>query len=222
MTSDESAEVLAIVQRIGPVVMSAAVDLTTKIGSSLRHCVQMMLNDSNMVDLGTFQLAFGICVDLARNCGATLATMDRVRKAALAETPLGQPAIDTVNAIIRLALCQDARIIGTMSFRSRNEVEDIANAIGLAFSQAEEVASDDLDAGTYMGLINLHGATTAYLADAGRKLPRVVTYTASIPVPSLRMAQRAYGDPSRSDELIAENGVVHPAFMPLSGKMLAL
>ena len=41
-------------------------------------------------------------------------------------------------------------------------------------------------------------------------------------MPSLRMAQRAYADPSRHEELIAENHVVHPAFMPREGIMLAV
>jgi prophage DNA circulation protein len=36
------------------------------------------------------------------------------------------------------------------------------------------------------------------------------------------MAQRTYADPVRYVELIDENEVVHPAFMPLEGKMLAV
>jgi prophage DNA circulation protein len=41
-------------------------------------------------------------------------------------------------------------------------------------------------------------------------------------LPSLRMAQRSYGDPKRHQELINENRVVHPAFMPRTGVMLAV
>jgi prophage DNA circulation protein len=36
------------------------------------------------------------------------------------------------------------------------------------------------------------------------------------------MAQRAYADPTRHEELISENHVVHPAFMPREGIMLAV
>lgn len=218
MTSTEAAEVLAIVQRIGPIVLSAAVTPS----SSLRRVVAMMMADHNMTVLGTFQLAFGICVDLARNAGATLVTMDRIRKAGLDEKPLGKPAVLTVHAIVRLTLCQDARIIAAMSFRSRDEVDAIATAVNAAFDTTEQDASDDLDQATYMGLINLHGATVAHLAQVGRQLPRVVQYRYQATMPALRMAQRAYSDPSRAAELIAENDVVHPAFMPRSGRMLAV
>jgi hypothetical protein len=218
MNSTEANEVLAIIQRIGPVVLSAA----TVPSSSLRRAVAMMMNDPNMVDLGTFQLAFGICVDLARNAGATLPSMNRVRLAGLAETPLGGPAVQTVHAIERLALAQQSRIISAMAFTSRDEVDQVATAVNEAFTPSEENASDDLDQATYVGLITLHGSTIAHLAQEGRQLPRVVLYSYQAVMPALRMAQRAYGDPSRAAELIAENSVVHPAFMPRTGRMLAV
>jgi prophage DNA circulation protein len=50
----------------------------------------------------------------------------------------------------------------------------------------------------------------------------VITYGFTQVMPALRMAQRAYADPKRYAELIAENNVVHPAFMPRDGKMLAV
>jgi prophage DNA circulation protein len=40
-------------------------------------------------------------------------------------------------------------------------------------------------------------------------------------MPALRMAQLAYANPKTYQELINENQVVHPAFMPTEGKMLA-
>jgi prophage DNA circulation protein len=222
MTSDEAKEVLGIVQRIGPVVLSAAVNPAGTIGTSLRRAVGMMIADYNMINMPTFAFAFGVCVDLARLSQATLVTMDRVRKAALAETPKSLPAIQTVLAIVRITLTMEARIIAYSTFRSRDEVEAVATAINDAFTQTEEIASDDLDSGTYMTLIALHGDVVKHLADTARKLPRVVGFNYSMVMPALRMAQRAYGDASRFQELINENGVVHPAFMPREGKMLAV
>ena len=84
------------------------------------------------------------------------------------------------------------------------------------------IASDDLDAATYMALISLHADVVKHLADRGRQLPRVIQYQYQAVMPALRMAQLAYADPSRYLELIAENSVIHPAFMPLTGKMLAV
>ena len=222
MTSDEADEVLGIVQRIGPAVLSAAVTVTGSIATSLRRGVGMMIADDNMIDLPTFGYAFGVCVDLARNCGATLATMDRVRKAALAETPISLPAVETVDAIVRITLTQEARILAAMTFSSRDEVEVVADAINAAFTATEEAASDDLDAGTYMALVQLHGDVVQLLSSTAQLLPRIITYSYTAVMPALRMAQRSYADPSRYQQLIDENNVVHPAFMPRDGKMLAV
>lgn len=223
MTGGEQAEeVLAIVRRIGPVVLSAAVDPRGNRGSALRRAVGMMVADGNMVDLPTFGFAFNVCTDLARHCGATLTTMDRVRKAAMQESPRGLAAVQTVLSIVRLTLATEARIIAYMTFRSREEVSEIAGAMNAAFSQTIEVAADDLDAETTMALMRLHGAITKHLADRGRQLPRVITYKYPAVMPALRMAQRAYSNPTRYLELIAENSVVHPLFMPRAGKMLAV
>ena len=222
MTSDEANEVLGIVQRIGPVVLSAAVDPSGDVGTALRRAVGMMVVDTNMINLPTFGIAFGICLDLARNSLATLVTMDRVRKAALAETPVSLPAVQTVLAIVRLTLACEARIIAFMNFRSREEVDAVATAMNDAFNQTAEVAADDLDAGTYMAIIKLHGDVVKHLADRGRPLPRVIQYNYQAVMPALRMAQRAYANPARYQELINENNVVHPAFVPREGKMLAV
>ncbi|MGY3119125.1 prophage DNA circulation protein [Bradyrhizobium sp. S3.14.4] len=211
-----------IVQRICPVVLSAAVDPRGDVGTSLRRVVGMMGADFNMINLPTFCIALGIALDLARHSYATLVTMDRVRKAALAETPKSLPAVLCVNAIVRLTLCCEARIIAFMTFRSREEVDRVSDAMNEAFSETSEAAADSLDAGTYMALIRLHGDVTAHLADRGRQLPRVIRYEFQQVMSSLRMAQRAYADPKRYKELINENHVVHPAFMPRVGKMLAV
>lgn len=222
MTSDEANEVLGIVQRIGPVVLSAAVDPEGTVGTSLRRAVGMLVADYNMINMPSFAFAFGVCVDLARFSQATIVTMDRVRKAALAETPISLPAVQTVLAIVRITLAAEARIIAYAAFKSQDEVNSVATAINAAFSETSEVAADDLDSGTYMALIRLHGDVVKHLADRARRLPRVISYEYSMVMPALRMAQRAYGDPTRYQELINENSVVHPAFMPREGKMLAV
>ena len=222
MTSDEANEVLGIVQRIGPVVLSAAVDPEGTVGTSLRRAVGMLVADYNMINMPSFAFAFGVCVDLARFSQATIVTMDRVRKAALAETPISLPAVQTVLAIVRITLAAEARIIAYAAYKSQDEVNAVATAINAAFSETSEVAADDLDSGTYMALIRLHGDVVKHLADRARRLPRVISYEYSMVMPALRMAQRAYGDPTRYQELINENSVVHPAFMPREGKMLAV
>jgi hypothetical protein len=222
MTGDEADEVLGIIDRMGPVILSTTITPAPAYGTALRRVVGMMMVDLNMTHPATFAFAFSVCLDLARLGNATLATMDRVRKAALEEKPLKLPGILMKNAIVRLTLATEARIIAYMTFRSREEVEAIAAAMNKAFNETEEIAADDLDQGTYMALINLHGAVVSHLADRGRQLPRLISYDWRMVMPALRMAQRAYGESSRYQELRDENNVVHPAFMPMEGKMLAV
>ena len=140
MTSDEANEVLGIVRRIGPVVLSAAVDPRGTVGTALRRTVGMMVADTNMINLPTFGIALSISLDLARFSYATLVTMDRVRKAALAETPKSLPAVQTVLAIVRLTLACEARIIAFMTFRSRDEVDAVVTAMNDAFSDMHNSA----------------------------------------------------------------------------------
>ena len=222
MTGDEANEVLGIIRRIGPVVLSSAINPTGTVGTALRRAVGMLVADRDLTDPQSFCFAFNVCVDLARHCEATLVTMDRVRKAALAETPLGLPAVGCVMDIVRLTLAMEARIVAYMTFRSREEADAIAEQMNAAFEETAEIAADDLDTATYIALTRLLGDVTQHLADRGRQLPRVIAYSFGAVMPSLRMAQRAYADPSRHQELINENHVVHPAFMPREGIMLAV
>lgn len=221
-TTAITSEVLGIVQRIGPVVLSSAIDQSGDAGIALRRCVGLMVSDYNMDDQPTFAVAFSICIELARQCGATLVTMDRVRKAALAETPVGLGAVETVLTIVRLTLACEARVIAGMQFRSREEADEVAALVNDAFTQTSEIAADDLDAGVYMAIIGLHGDVVFHLSEVARKLPRVIAYDYPAPMPVLRMAQRAYGEPSRYLELLNENSIVHPAFCPREGKMLSV
>jgi len=218
----EADEIFGIIKRICPVVLSTAVTPTTTTGAAMRRMVGMMAVDYNMVNLPTFSIVFGMCLDMARRCDATLVTMDRVRKQALTETPATFKAMQFVLTIVRLTLACEARILAAMTFRSRDEVDAIAVAFNAAFEQTTMIASDDLDANTYMALVRLHGDVTRFLADSGRVLPRIVRYEYQMIMPAYRMAHQVYNDPSRATELINENAVVHPAFMPLTGKMLAV
>ena len=222
MTSDEAKEVLGIVRRICPVILSSAVDPRGINGTSLRRCVGMMAADYNMINMPTFVYAMCIALGLSRRCGATLVTMDRVRKAALAEKPYRLGAVQTVLAIVRLTLAAEARIIAYTNFTSREEVDAISVSINAAFNQTVEIAADDLDVSTYIALVQLHGDVVKHLADRGRQLPRMIEYKFQMVMPALRMSQRTYGTGSRYLELKNENGVVHPAFMPLEGHMLAV
>jgi prophage DNA circulation protein len=218
----DAEEVMGIVRRVAVVVLSTVPSKRGPTAAALRRAVGIMVADENMTHIGTFAIAFRVCLDLARLSGATLQTMGRVRAAALAETPQSLPAVLTVQAMIRLGLAQEARLVTSINFTSRDDAVAVADSMTAAFTEAAEVASDDLDAASYMAIIGLQASVTKYLADSGLLLPRVVPYSFPITMPSLTMAQRTYTDAERADELRLENKVVHPAFMPRDGRMLAV
>jgi prophage DNA circulation protein len=223
MTGLEAAECAAIIENAATALLSALPSKKGSAGAALRRAVGFMIaNAESLLRSNTFAATMQACLDAARTNGTALVPFDRVRKAALAEVPQSLPATLTVQVIVRLALAQEARIIAAMQFTSRDDATAVADAATASFSAAAEVAADELDAGSYMAIVSLQAAVAKHLADAGRVLPRVIDYAFPAVMPSLTMAQRVYSDGGRSDELRDENKVVHPAFMPMTGRMLAV
>ncbi|WP_166304314.1 hypothetical protein [Bradyrhizobium sp. 2S1] len=216
-------EVAGIIQRIGPAVLSTVPANVGSAGSELRRLVGQMLSSNDVVtDSAAFATQMTACLNEARAAGATWTAMSRVRLQALSETPQSLSATIVVQMIVRLSLAQEARLVTALQFQSRDDVESVAQIMGAAFDAAAEVASDDLQAAAYMAIISLQATVTKFLTDVGRQVPRVITYRFPQTLPALTMAQRLYADASRSDELRNENRVVHPAFMPRDGRMLAV
>jgi prophage DNA circulation protein len=91
-----------------------------------------------------------------------------------------------------------------------------------AFNEAAEVAADASQAGVYMATITLQARVIKHLSDQDRVLPRVVNYSFQQTMPAPTLSNRVYGTGERYLELAKENKVIHPAFMPLTGRMLAV
>jgi prophage DNA circulation protein len=65
-------------------------------------------------------------------------------------------------------------------------------------------------------------AITGYdLINRALQLPSLVAYSFPRSLPSLTMSWRLYADIAHADELVAQNKVIHPAFMPASGVALS-
>jgi prophage DNA circulation protein len=166
--------------------------------------------------------------DQARQAGTTFDGMDRVRlnitnAETAAQTPITSLAgIAVRDAGLRFALAQLARITSATDFVSRSDVDNYLNRMVNAFDPVIERVADTGDAATYQALIALQAATFRDLTERSRPLPQMITYSFPKPYSALQLAQRLYGDGGRSDELAAENKVVHPAFMPLNGRALSI
>jgi prophage DNA circulation protein len=90
--------------------------------------------------------------------------------------------------------------------RTRTRVVDLCDRV-------EEGATD----ACYEALASVRAQAIAELTIRGATLRPLRPYSTPFPRPSLTLAQRLYGDPSRADELVARTGAVHPAFMPDAG-----
>jgi prophage DNA circulation protein len=192
----------------------AAIQAKVVIGWTLANALSLLYYDQMGPPLD-------MCFDLVRQTGATLPQMEEVRVLLDAERPVSLGATMVRDRSIHLALAQEGKIISNMTFKSRQDVDDLINQIQIPFNSAEEVAADTMDPMDYQAIIGLRAAIVNYLVATGRPLPYMLSYQFAKPLPSLVISQRLYGDASRYDEIRAENKVVHPAFCPPIGQALS-
>lgn len=158
---------------------------------------------------------------LLRQAGATFAGIDAVRRQALATSIVSGLAGVVVDAVALQALACQCRLVADTDFTSREQVEASRTALDAAFDASIVKASDDLDQVTVRALVGLRAAVMRDLSIRARPLPKMVSYAFPRRLPALAIAQRLYGDGGRSAEVIAENAVVHPLFMPAVGRALS-
>ena len=216
MTWDELEEIRGMVERLTTVLLS-----TNRQTFELAQIVGRMNVDPNMAHIATYSTAMAVGLDISRQAGASQSEIARVRVAALAEEPRWDGGLATKLATVRLSLATEARIVAAMTFRSRDDAYGVLARMNSVFSDAALVAADELDADAYAKIISLQSSVVKFLTDQAMLLPQVIDYRHVASTSALAMAQKYYNDGNRAQELIDENKVVHPAFMPLEGRMLA-
>jgi hypothetical protein len=186
----------------------------TAIGDTRAHARQLCTDNVLAIPLNE-------CFTQARLAGVTWQQIETVRRQIDSETPTTLGGTLVKNSGVRFCLATIGRILSTLTFVSRNQVEALKTAIQQPFLDAEEIAADDMSQAVFQALITLHGALTNHLVATALPLPRMLGYQFYAPLPSLVMAYKLYDDASRADELRAENHIVHPAFMLPSGLALS-
>jgi prophage DNA circulation protein len=166
--------------------------------------------------------ALNNCFDMVRQTNCTVQQMMTVRNALAAElAPKTVGATHVKNYSIFLALGHAAKIIATMVFISREDVEIVLQRAQQPFSDAIETAADEMDQKMFQNLIALQSALTNHLVVSARPLPQMLGYQFADVLPSLVIAHRLYADASRADDIRMENKIVHPAFCPVAGRALS-
>lgn len=120
-----------------------------------------------------------------------------------------------------MTLALESRIITAIRFTTQADVQTMLLHVSDMFDAAKAIGIDEVDAATYQTVNALGGAITNHLARTELQLPRFITYTSDIRMPSLYLANRIYADASRYQEIERENSVIHPMFVPQTIRVLS-
>ena len=178
-------------------------------------------NAADLINTGGAAALLATCFADATAAGAVLDRMSGARASIDAIPTISTTASLLVDTAVIYALSSEARIIGATAYTARDTVEALLVQMAGEFDTAIQDAADRVDSASYLALIALNAAVTQYLVTTEQPLPFLTTYTFNESIPSLVLAQRLYADPTRADELVAQNHTINPAFMQASGVCLS-
>ena len=127
----------------------------------------------------------------------------------------------TINTLI-IVLCTGAMTSSAADANptSRDEAEQLAQRVSQQLDEALVVVGDRADDELYNALLSIRTAFILTIMERSSGLSDLMSVTMTQPIPALTLANRLYQDVSRADELIQEARIPHPAFMPLTMKVL--
>lgn len=128
-------------------------------------------------------------------------------------------ALRTATRILALTTLA-AAIVNRTYVDRRTAIQTRADAAE-AFGAEIERISGLKDYDIFVAVVTLSGQVADYLSRLVTDLAPVVAIEAPRRMPALWWSQRLYGTAERASELVARNGVKHPAFMPLEFEALA-
>lgn len=124
----------------------------------------------------------------------------------------------TQRLIQRVVVIQAAKLAVEQTFTSYEEAVRVRLSIVDLIDAQAETASDD----TYPPLQQLRADLVNAVPGDGSDLPRLLTHTPPVTVPSLVLAHSLYGDLELEADVLARNRVVHPGFVPGSVELEVL
>jgi len=209
----ESAELSGIINRLLDNLASTITSQTGRDGVELRHQIGMIRsNYQAMIVAGTFPTDLQTCFKLAQSANVKLASLFTVHDGLFKEVPVGAISAAVVQMAIIFCLSTESRLISALTFTSRDDVEMLMGKMRNVFDVARVLAADAPDTSAYQKLTILAGNAISHLSDVSRPLPRMVTFELTASLPVLTVSQRVYYTADRSDEIIDENKIIHPAF----------
>jgi len=186
-----------------------------------RACGELKANGKNFIVDNVIAEKLSNAFERARLNGATMSEFNRIREIILAEAVVSLVAVLLKNSCICFSLQQMSLVIVSMTFTSREDVDEVRKEVNAAFDPAEDNAADEMALEVYRTLIALHAAVTFHMYETARPLPQMLNYKFGTPRPTLILSYRLYDTAARADQLREENKIVHPAFAPREGQALA-
>jgi prophage DNA circulation protein len=215
-------EATVILRALLTAVLAAPSDRTSTAAGALRAAVGA-LSANAAAEIAGFSFGDRL-VDifaLLRDAGAGFIGVDTVRAAAASRSAVSALGGVVADAVALQALACECRIVGDTDFVSRDQVDACRQTLMDAFEATIDKAADAFDQVTVQALIGLRAAVVRDLTARARPLPQMINYVTAVRMPALWLAQRLYADAARALDLIAENGAVHPLFMPAAGRALS-
>jgi prophage DNA circulation protein len=127
-------------------------------------------------------------------------------------------AAETATAALcrRAALISLARACAAYTPTSYDDAMSLRTQVADLIDAEMLVAADAGDNNAYGALRALRTAVINDLTTRGANLPKLVQVTTKIPMPSLALAYRLYGDATRTDDLVQRADPICPLWMPTS------
>ncbi len=119
----------------------------------------------------------------------------------------------TGDAFRRSALAALARASAAWQPASYDEAVFVRRLIADAYDSEIVTAGDQAEDDAYTALSDARAAVVTDISTRAADLARMVPVRTTLPMPSLALAYRLYQDPARAEELAAEAGSPHPAFL---------
>jgi prophage DNA circulation protein len=215
-------ECTTLIEDIAPIILGSIIAPDPNTGAALRRDVGLMLaTAATQINNGAITTSLLTCFEDARIAGADLIHMSDARDKIVALSAVSEAAIRLQDLAIIYALSEEAQIIVSMTFNARDDVETLIANMNAEFNDAEEESADRIDSGVYQALVALHASVTRFLVTTAQPLPAIVEYQYGTSFPSLVLAYKLFQDAGRADEVAKQNHVIHPAFMPWSGRALS-
>ncbi len=222
MTLDDLNEAVDVLQAALTALQAAVPSQTGRTGAAFRYsCGDLLAQAPTLLQTAALGTPLQACFDAAVATGATLNGLVALRSSVVALTLAGQSAIYVAGGCYCLTLGSEAKILAATTFTSSGDALAALAVFGAAMDAAQEWTADNSLPALYQGLLALGAAVSRDLTSRAAPLPRLTTYAFPRGTTSHVLAYRLYGDANRADELRAENHVIHPAFMPASGRALA-